>query len=148
MATTYLALNIHYVFSTKNREKFLIDDILDPTHRYLAGIVKGLGATPLQIGGIDDHVHILLRMRATHSVAGLIQEIKKSGTHWLQEEMNVSNFHWQDGYAAVSVSPHEVAKVSAYIANQREHHHKMTFEEERLEFLRLGGIEFDPRYMD
>ena len=144
--STFLALNVQIVFGTKHRQPFLNDEILAPAHAYIGGIVKGLGAIPLQVGGINDHVHILVGMKSTHSVAYLVQEIKKASGDWIREE--VPNFLWQDGYAAFSVSPERLSGVSKYIQNQPEHHKSKTFREEYIELLEFAGIEFDPKYLD
>lgn len=144
--STYLSLNIQIVFSTKDRNRYLTDAIRARAFEYIGGIARGLGAIPLEIGGVEDHVHLLLRIRATHSVSHLVQEIKKASTHWLREE--IRDFSWQGGYAALSVGYGEVAEVTRYIQNQAEHHRKKTFEEERLEILKLAGIEYDPRFLD
>ena len=144
--STYLALNVQIVFSTKHRQPFLNKDIIAPAHAYLGGVIKGLGGVPIQIGGVEDHVHILMGMKSTHSVAYLVQEIKKASGDWIREE--IPNFLWQDGYAAFSVSPERLTGVSKYIENQAEHHHVKTFREEYIELLEFAGIAFDPKYLD
>ncbi|MBS1728270.1 MAG: IS200/IS605 family transposase [Armatimonadetes bacterium] len=144
--STYLSLNVHIVFSTKNRNPYLQGELQTRAHEYMGGTVRGLGAIPLEIGGVEDHVHLLLRIKATHSISNLVQEIKKASTNRLQED--VRDFAWQGGYAALSDGYSEIAEVTKYIQNQVEHHRKMTFAEERLEILKLAGIEYDPRFLD
>lgn len=144
MSSTYLALNAHIIFSTKGRTPNLVN----PTdvHAYMGGIIRTLGAVPVQIGGVEDHVHLLVGFKATHSVANIVQEVKKRSTLWIRE--TTPGFEWQTGYAAYTISPERMKGVIKYIANQKEHHSKMTFEEERLMLLKLAGVEFDPKYMD
>ena len=144
--STYLCLNVQIVYSTKDRIRYLTDEIRPRAFEYIGGVARGLGAIPLEIGGVEDHVHLLLRIKATHSVSHLVQEIKKASAHWLKEE--IGEFAWQGGYAALSVGYSEVEAVTRYIQNQAEHHRQKTFEEERLEILQMAGIEFDPRFLD
>ena len=142
MPATHLSLNVHLVFSTKDRAPVIREDIITDTHAYIGGVVRTLGAIPLQVGGVADHVHILLGIKATHSVANLVQEIKKHSNPWVQER--VPGFAWQPGYGGYSVSPERVSGVIKYIQNQEEHHKSMSFVEERIMLLKLAGIEFDP----
>ncbi len=144
--STYLALNIHIIFSTKNRTPFLTDGLLDQLLRYIVGTIVGLGAVSIKVGGVADHVHILVRIKSTQNVSNFVQELKKSSSHWMRER--VPSFAWQDGYAAIAVSPSDLNMISNYILNQAEHHHEVTFEEERLEILKLAAIDYDPRYLD
>ncbi len=144
--STYLALNIHIIFSTKNRTPFLTDEFLEPMLRYIVGTIEGLGAVSIKVGGVADHVHILVRIKSTQSVANFVQELKKASSHWMRER--VPSFAWQDGYAAIAVSPSDLPMMTNYILNQTEHHHKITFEEERLEILKMASIARDPRYLD
>lgn len=145
MPSTYLSLNVHIIFGTKNRHPFIAD--LVRVHEYLGGTARGLGVVPLQIGGVADHVHLLLRLKATHCVADVVREIKKGSTKWFREELGVSDFAWQEGYGAFAVSPERMGGVTRYIENQEEHHRKKSFEEEYVELLRFAGIEFDERYL-
>lgn len=112
----------------------------------MGGILKKLGAVPVQIGGIEDHVHLLIGFKATHSIANLVQETKKQSNNWIRE--SIPGFEWQIGYAAYTISPERMKGVIKYIANQREHHATMSFEEERLMLLKLAGIPYDPKYLD
>ena len=146
MSSTYLSLNVHLIFSTKNRAPVIRRESWPDVHAYLGGVAKTMGATPIQIGGVEDHVHMLLGYKATHSVSNLAQEIKKVSSNWMKEL--VPDFAWQVGYAGLSVSPDGLFEVSNYIRNQEAHHKTMTFKEERLMLLKLAGIEFDPKYLD
>lgn len=146
MPATHLSLNVHLVFSTKDRAPVIREDIITDTHAYIGGVARTLGAIPLQVGGVADHVHILLGIKATHSIANLVQEIKKHSNSWVQER--VAGFTWQPGYGGYSVSPERVSGVIKYIQNQEEHHKSMSFAEERIMLLKLAGIEFDPDKLD
>ncbi len=146
IVSTYLALNIHIIFSTKNRTPFQTDDLLEQMLRYLVGTIQGLGAVSIKVGGVADHVHILVRIKSTQSVSNFVQELKKSSSHWARERS--PSFAWQDGYAAISVSPSDLPMIANYILNQPDHHHQITFEEERLEILKMAAIEHDPKHLD
>jgi REP element-mobilizing transposase RayT len=119
----------------------------DDLHAYLGGIVKNLEGTPLAIGGIEDHVHVLMGLRATHTVAGIMREVKGGFSEWAHSIVGKKNFSWQPGYFGVTVSPSQVEKVRRYILNQEEHHKRMTFKEEYIEMLKLAGIAYDERYV-
>ena len=146
MKSTYLSLNYHIIFSTKNRHPYLQEFIRDQAHDYLGGTAKGLGAIPVRIGGVEDHVHLLLKLNATHSVAGLVREIKKSSNAWLKQ--SIPDFGWQEGYGAFTVSQERMKGVEKYVRNQVEHHKTMDYPTERIMLYRLGGIEFDPNDLD
>ena len=146
MPATHLSLNVHIVFRTKDSAPLINDEIIAALHAYIGGISRTLGAVPLQVGGVADHVHILLGIKATHSVANLVQEIKKHSSPWLQER--VPGFSWQEGYGAFSVSPERIPGVVKYIQNQPELHKTMTFEDERIMLLKLARMDFDPEKLD
>lgn len=147
MPSTHLSLHYHIVFSTKQRRRMIAEPWRDELHAYLGGIVNDLEGVPEAIGGTGDHVHLLLRLRATHELADVMREIKRGSSAWIHSKSRLRVFAWQEGYGAFTVSPSQVAAVSRYIRNQEEHHRKKTFEEEYVELLRLSGVEFDERYL-
>ncbi len=116
--------------------------MLDRMHNYLGGTINGLGCKSLRVGGTADHVHLLVGIGTKQCVADIVREIKKASTNWAREE--IPAFAWQAGYAAFSVSSERLNGVIKYIEGQPEHHHKMTFEEERVMLFKMAGIEFDP----
>jgi REP element-mobilizing transposase RayT len=148
MASTYLSLHYHLVFSTKNREPWIDASWRPRLHEYLGGTLQGLGGFPEGIGGVADHVHILVGLKATHCLADVMRELKKAATIWVRQEIGIASFAWQDGYAAFTVSATSRPAVRGYIANQEEHHRMKPFREELLEMLKKAGIEFDPKYLD
>lgn len=147
MPSTHLSLHYHLIFSTKERVASMQSDWRGRLHAYLGGIVNDLGGMSVTIGGVDDHVHLLIGLRATHRLADVLREIKSVSSKWVHEELNKPLFSWQEGYGAFTVSPSQLDAVKRYIANQEEHHHKKTFQEEYLEFLKLSGIEYDEKYL-
>jgi REP element-mobilizing transposase RayT len=147
MANTYTSLHYHVVFSTKNRERWIRPEIEQRIWAYLAGITQQNKMQPLQIGGIDDHVHVLLGAPPVLAPAKIAQLIKGGSSPWIQEAFPpLKGFGWQDGYSAFTVSRSNLPAVIAYIQGQREHHRAKSFQEEYRELLKRHGIEFDERY--
>lgn len=148
MSSTYLSLHYHIVFSTKNREMLLAPEWRARLHDYLGGTVRGSGGYSQGVGGVADHVHLLVGLKATHCLSDFMRELKKASSSWVHEEVGLGAFAWQEGYAAFSVSPTAREGVKHYIANQEEHHRVKTFREELVELLNKAGIEYDPNYLD
>jgi len=148
MPSTYLSLHYHIVFSTKSRKRLIVPDWRQRLHEFLGGTVRGLGGVPEQIGGTDDHAHLLLGLKATHCLADFMREVKKSSSGWVHNEMKEDEFAWQEGYSGFTVSPTARHAVRRYILNQEAHHHKKTFREELIELLELSGVQYDPKYLD
>jgi putative transposase len=146
MASTYLALNVHVIFATKGRAPVIADEWREDLHAYIGGTIRGLQAVPTIVGGVADHVHFLAGLRGTHAVADLVREIKKVSNQWAREKYR--GFQWQDGYAALSVSPSEIDRVVAYIGNQDAHHRKLSSEDELRAILAEAGIEFKEKFFE
>jgi REP element-mobilizing transposase RayT len=148
MANTYTSLHYHFIFSTKNRENSVPQELEERIWSYLARIVNANKMHPIQIGGIEDHVHCLLGAPATIAPAKIAQLIKGGSSAWIQETFpELKGFKWQDGYGAFTVSISNIPDVAEYIANQREHHRTKTYQEEYLAFVKRHGIEYDERYV-
>ena len=146
MPSTHTSLHYHLVFSTKNRDPHLAREWRADLHDYLGGCLRTLGATPLRIGGVADHVHLLAGAKPTHAPADLVRELKKASTAWIREH-HVAAFAWQEGYGAFTISRSVVDAVARYIDNQEEHHRTRTFQEEYRTFLDELGIPYDPKYL-
>ena len=100
------------------------------------------------MGGISDHVHLLVGLKATHCLADVMRELKKASSIWVHDEIGNRDFAWQEGYAAFSVSPTTRNAVKGYIARQQEHHLQLDSRSELLELLQQAEIEYDPRYFE
>jgi putative transposase len=148
MSSTYLSLHYHLVFSTKHRDPTIAAAWRPRLHGYLGGAVRGVGGIAESVGGIEDHVHLLVGLKATHALADVLREIKKASSAWVHEAIGVSTFAWQDGYAAFTVSPPSREAIKAYIANQEEHHRRRSYRDELIEMLERAGVAFDPRYLN
>jgi len=148
MSSTYLSLYYHLVFATKGREPTIATAWRRQLHKYMAGAVEGLGAECEVVGGTADHVHLLAKLRATHTLADFMRELKKASSKWAHEEMSQQDFAWQEGYAAFTVSASAADEVRRYIENQEEHHRERSFREELVVMLQRSGVKFDERYLD
>jgi len=147
--STYQQLLYHVIFSTKERRPLLkrkeLRELLWP---YMAGIATNLGGHALKIGGHDDHAHALLRIPAKVAVSDFVGSFKANASRFINEQGGpLSNFHWQDGYGAFTVSQSMAGVVADYIERQEEHHRKLSFKEELLELLKKHEVEYDPRYI-
>ena len=148
MSSTYLSLHYHLVFGTKHREATIAAAWRTRLHDYLGGTIRGLGGFPQGVGGVADHVHLLVGLKATHCLADLLRELKKASAVWVHEEIGDKSFAWQEGYAAFTVSPTSRAVIQEYIATQEAHHRKQSFREELQAMLQRAGVEYDPKYLD
>jgi putative transposase len=148
MANSYTSLHYHIVFSTKNREPWLTPQKEVRIWEYLGGIVRANSMKALQVGGYDDHIHILLAMPPNISISKAVQLFKGGSSRWIHETDNdLAAFAWQDGYGAFTVGVSQIADTVRYIEGQREHHRAKSFEEEYVHFLRKHSVEYDERYV-
>ena len=139
---------IHIVFSTKHRQPFINEAVENELYNYLGGICKALECTPIKIGGYYDHVHILCMLSKKITLMKLLEEVKSHSSKWIKTKgESLKNFYWQDGYGAFSVNPKEVDVVINYIATQKKHHDKTTFQDEYRAFLKKYQIEYDEQYV-
>ncbi|HEV3410604.1 MAG TPA: IS200/IS605 family transposase, partial [Chthoniobacterales bacterium] len=116
MPSTYTSLHYHLVFSTKQREPWIDTAWRGRLHEYLGGTVNGLEGSSDIVGGVADHVHLLVELKATHCLAAFLRELKKASSVWVHETMRLVGFAWQEGYSAFTVSPSARQAVRDYIA--------------------------------
>ena len=147
MSSTHLSLHYHVVFSTKERHPLIDPEWRERLHAYLGGITRDLGGVPECVGGVADHVHLLIGLKATHRLCDVIRDIKVSSSKWVHETQALREFGWQDGYGAFTVSDSRREAVKHYIRNQEVHHQAQLFEDEYVTFLQKAGVEFDERYL-
>ena len=148
MPSTYLSLQYHLVFGTKDRMPLIEAAWRLRLHEYLGGTICGLGGFPQEVGGVADHVHLLVGLKATHCLADVMRELKKASSAWVHDELGIVGFAWQEGYAAFTVSATAREAVRSYIANQEEHHRVRSFREEVVQMLEKAGITYDPKFLD
>ena len=148
MPGTYSQILLHVVFSTKQRRTYITPEIQERLYAYVGGIIRAEKAILYAIGGMADHVHILLRWRTDGAISDLMRTVKARSSRWVHETFpNSRAFAWQEGYAAFSVSKSSEVDVKAYIDNQAEHHGKRDFADELLALLRAHGIEYEERFV-
>jgi putative transposase len=148
MSQSLARLHVHLVFSTKNRESLLLDSFRDSLHRYLATVLQSRGCPPVLINSLEDHIHILFELSRTVTLSDSVEFIKTTSSKWIKSQgREHSKFAWQTGYGAFAVSESNVAAVSKYIANQKDHHRKKSFQDEYRAFLKRHNISFDEKYL-
>ena len=141
-------LQIHLVFSTKNREPFITDKIRDELHAYMASLLSDRSCHPVFINSVRDHAHILFNLPRTTAVCDIVEDVKKHSSRWIKTKGGeFASFAWQSGYGVFSVSLSKVDETRKYIAGQAEHHRVKTFQEEYRMFLEKHGISYDERYV-
>lgn len=148
MPQSYAQVYLHLVWSTKGRRRFLTDiPIRDRLHAYLAATCSELGSPALVVGGVEDHVHLLCRLKRTTSIAELVRDLKRASSRWVKAaSAKLNAFDWQDGYAAFSLSPAHVAALTTYIREQAEHHRRESFQDEFRRLMKKYGLEIDEQH--
>jgi REP element-mobilizing transposase RayT len=148
MANTYSNLFYHFVFSTKNRADLIDRDIENRVWADIGGIARKHELTALQVGGIENHLHVLGVSHPTVAPYQIAGWLKTDSSRWIHETFpELRRFAWQDGYGVFSVSRSQSAGVIDYIKKQREHHKEQDFEEEYVSLLKLHGVDYDERYL-
>jgi REP element-mobilizing transposase RayT len=136
------------VFSTKLRQPYITLALLPHLHEYLGGVIRAERGVPIAIGGVEDHVHLLLRWRTDETIANLMRKITSGSSLWVHQTFpECASFGWQDGYSAFTVSRSLLEANRTYILNQAEHHRRRSFQEELLELLKRNEVEYDARYL-
>jgi len=146
MSHTSGNLLLHFIFSTAQRRPLIKPEFCEDLFAYLGGIIREMHGTSLITNGEPDHVHMLTRLRPTHSASEIMRVVKTNSSRWLREKHS-KDFAWQTGYGVFSVSESNVAAVTKYIADQHEHHKKHSFQEEFIAFLKKNHVNYDPKYI-
>jgi len=148
MAQTLVSLMVHVIFSTKNREPLITPEIEPELFAYIGGILKNNESRLLDAGGTADHVHLLISQSKNRVLSSLMKDVRKDSSSWIKTKgRELRNFHWQDGYGGFSIGKSDVPGLKQYIATQKEHHRRRSFQEELMEFLDEYGIEYDERFL-
>lgn len=138
----------HIIFSTKNRQSFIHDEIELRLYAYIKTICQDHGSHLIQIGGISNHIHLLVNLSRKYALSKFVNEIKSHSSKWIKTiDNDLQNFAWQSGYGAFSVGQLEYQKVVDYISRQKEHHQVISFQEEYLRFLKTYRIKYDEKYL-
>jgi len=148
MPDSYTNLLYHIVFSTKDRRPLITTDIEPRLYEYLGGTIRGLGGISLELNGTEDHVHLLTKLRPDCALSAVLRELKANATGWMHQVFPaLEDFSWQRGYGAFTVSQSNVEQVGQYIGKQKQHHARVSFRDEFIQFLKANGIEYDDRYV-
>jgi REP element-mobilizing transposase RayT len=149
MSQSLSAVYLHLVFSTKDRTPFLRDvEVRKALHGYIGAASRQLDCPPIQVGGTEDHVHVLARFGRSIAQAEWVKELKRTSNIWLKGQGEAyAAFQWQGGYADFSVSQSNLDAVTRYVADQEEHHRKMSFQDEVRKLLERHRVEYDERYV-
>lgn len=148
MSQTHCNLIYHLVFSTKERRPYLTQDCGPAIHRYLAGAVQGIDGIPLIVNGTEDHVHLLVKLHQKHALSDVLREIKANSSNWIHRTYSgLSDFAWQTGYGAFTVSASQKNRIWKYVEDQETHHRKFNFKREYIGLLKKNEIEYDEQYV-
>ena len=147
MPSTHLSLHYHVVFGTKDHAPLIQPAWRGQLHAYLGGIIRASDGVAEAVGGVADHAHLLIGLRATHRLADVLRELKSVSSGWVHDEIGARDFAWQEGYGAFTVSASQRETVRRYIQRQEEHHRTRSFRDEYLELLQRSGAEYDERYL-
>ena len=147
MGHTFTNNLFHIIFSTKGRIGLIRSDFKNDLNKYISGIAESLDSHILKINGIDNHIHIPVKIKPSISVSDFVCKLKSNSSKWISENFELSyGFQWQGGFSSFSVSESQAAVISQYIDSQEEHHKKFTFEKELEDFLRKNKIAFEEKH--
>lgn len=148
MAQTLTRLLVHIVYSTKNRNELILPAVEADLHRYIGGICRNLESPALGIGGTLDHVHLLVGLSKSTALSQLVMVIKKESSKWIKtKDASLRRFGWQDGYGAFTIGQSQVDPLLRYFRRQKEHHKKISFQDEFRALVLKYEVEFDERYV-
>jgi REP element-mobilizing transposase RayT len=145
---SYTSLNYHVVYAVKERRPLLDDEIMARLGEYTAGIIRNLKGHLFIANGPSNHIHLAVSIHPEISIVDFVRTLKANSSRWIHETFpDMTDFAWQDGYSAFTISHSSCQKVIEYIRGQQEHHKKQTFEEELAALLQKHDIKFDPQYL-
>jgi|ERR1051325_2839151 REP element-mobilizing transposase RayT len=148
MSDSYTNLLYHIVFSTKERRPLITPECEPRLHEYIGGIIRGVGGISLELNGTVDHIHLLAKLRPDEALSNVLRKLKANATGWMHDVFPALNeFCWQRGYGAFTVSQSNVEEVREYIRRQKQHHARISFRDEFIQFLKANGITYDERFV-
>jgi REP-associated tyrosine transposase len=148
MPNTYTQLYIHCVFAVKFRASLLNPEWDQRLRLYISATVQNDGHKMLAINNMPDHLHFLVGLNPNQSISDMMRLVKGDSAQWInKEKLTPNKFNWQEDYGAFSNSKTQVDDVARYIANQQEHHKKMTFLDEYRNMLNKSGVAYDDKYI-
>lgn len=148
MSDSYTNLLYHIVFSTKDRRPLITPEYEIRLYDYIGGTLRRAGGISLELNGTADHLHLLTKLRPDHALSDVLRDLKANATGWMHDVFpTLKNFSWQRGYGAFTVSQSNVEEVRHYIARQKDHHRRVSYRDEFIQFLIANGIEYDERFV-
>ena len=145
---TYSKLTYHIVFGTKFRKPSIRDEFRERLYEYIGGTIRAKNGHLIEIGGVDDHVHVLANLSPAFAISDMVRDFKANSSKWMNENICPrERFEWQKGYGAFSVSYSQIEIVRRYIQRQPEHHRKQSFQDELIEMLEQHEIPFELKYL-
>ncbi|GDX48211.1 MAG: IS200/IS605 family transposase [Bacteroidota bacterium] len=148
MANTYSQIYLQIVFSVKGRQNLISKNWKEELYKYICGIVNGKEQKVYAIGGVADHIHILVSIKPTIALSDLVRDIKANSSKWINEKGFIKGkFQWQEGFGAFSYAHSQLDIIIAYINNQEQHHLKKTFRDEYTELLQKFNVQYDENYL-
>jgi putative transposase len=147
MSHTYSNILCHIVFSPKGHKNMLFKEMREDLYSYISGISKKEGCYIIKTGGIEDHIHIFVKLKTSISPSEFVRTIKANSSRWIHQKFsNLKDFAWQPGFSCFSVSESAKEDVINYIINQEKHHNRIPFSTELKMFLEKHNVEYDPQY--
>ena len=148
MSQSFTNLLYHLIFSTRDRRPLITVEYQPRLYDYIGGIIRNLGGISLGIDGVEDHVHVLAKLRPDQALSDVLRVLKCNASGWMHDVFpTLAEFSWQRGYAAFTVSQSNLRQVQRYLARQKEHHSRVSFRDEFILFLKANGIEYDERFI-
>jgi putative transposase len=147
MPQSFSSFHCHIVFSTKHRHPQLDAEWQPRLFEYIGGVLRNNSSALIAAGGMPDHIHLLISLGRTLSIADALRIIKTNSSGWVHDDIRFPEFQWQNGYGAFAVSYSNIDAVRTYLANQESHHRTRTFQDEFREILSRHGLEWDERYV-
>jgi REP element-mobilizing transposase RayT len=141
MPDTLTSLVFHVVFSTKDRIPLIRGEMRDRLHPYIGGLIKNLDGVPIAVGGVADHVHLVMELPPRVSLADTVRIVKSNSSRWVNGTYKHIRFGWQNGYSAFTVSRSILPQVVSYVRNQERHHQRRSFADELGLLLERHGCE-------
>ncbi len=146
MSQSLSSILIHIIFSTKQRQSLILPEIERDLYSYIAGIIQSHNAQCHEIGGIEDHIHLLISLPRTLALSKLLEEVKKGSSKWIKTKGH-THFAWQNGYGAFSIGQSAYENLRKYIQNQKNHHKNISFQDEYRKILKKYQVTYDEKYV-
>lgn len=147
MSDTYHSINLHFIFSCKDRLPLITPEIEAELYKVMAGVLRNKGAVLIEGNGTADHVHLLIGLPPRYAPSDAIRDVKANSSRWVHEKWPKQPFGWQAGFAVFSVSISKIKRTREYIRNQKEHHKQQSFRDELKWFLDNHGVEYEEKYL-